>query len=202
MTIPPAVVALYVDPHGPYTKPGKVAAWFDAKRDAKNYRGTLPVVAHPPCGPWGRLKFLCTKQPADLGPLGVSQVRQWGGVLEHPSNSTLWKYCAMPRPGEQPDAHGGFSIQVNQCDWGHRCKKTTWLYIVGCPLESVPALPAARGFTHRITNGSRGDTTLPRVGALEARLSPEAFADFLIAIAASSAISPHACKNASLEFRG
>ena len=37
------VVALYVDPGGPY--PGLVQQWFDAERNAMTYRGSLPIVA-------------------------------------------------------------------------------------------------------------------------------------------------------------
>lgn len=172
------VSALYVDPRGPYPK--LVADWWDEKRDARNYAGPNPVVAHPPCGPWGRLKFLNKHQDPNLGPVAVYQVRGWGGVLEHPEHSSLWKACALPRPGELADEWGGHTVRVEQVAWGHRCKKATWLYGVG-----VSFVGARTGgvVTHRVTNGSRGDTSLPRIGSLEARSSPPAFAEWLLEIA-------------------
>lgn len=175
------VVALYVDPRGPY--PGLVHDWYDEARDARNYDGPWPVVAHPPCGPWGRLKFLCTKQDPSAGPLAVGMVRTYGGVLEHPSNSTLFRVCAMPFPGELPDAFGGRTYAVSQSPWGHRCEKPTWIYVVRVPDAIVRAGILSGGVaTHRVTNGPRGPQ-LPRVGALEARLSPPAFASWLVELA-------------------
>lgn len=79
------VSALYVDPTGPY--PSRVAEWYDAARDARTYCGPSPVVAHPPCGPWGKLRWNCKHQDATLAPIGVYQTLEWGGVLEQPEGS-------------------------------------------------------------------------------------------------------------------
>lgn len=178
------VAALYVMPDGPY--PQLVTEWYDEQRDARAYPGGKPVVAHPPCGPWGRLKFLCTKQDPSCGPHAVEMVRAWGGVLEHPSNSTLWRACQMPFPGELPDAWGGYTIEVRQACWGHRCDKPTWLYIVGVSAAAVVAGVRTEGVaTHRITNGGRG-LQLPRVGEREAKLTPEPFARWLVELAAQA----------------
>lgn len=72
------VVALYVDPKGPY--PGLVAEWYDADRDAKTYDGNLPVVAHPPCGPWSSLRTLSRETTKGCAPHAVDIVRRLGGV--------------------------------------------------------------------------------------------------------------------------
>ncbi len=179
------VAALYIDPRGPYTQLD-CDAW-DEQRDARNYAGPFPVVAHPPCGPWGRMKFLCKYQDATLGPIAVEQVRKWGGVLEHPQHSGLFKHCALPKPSDPADRFGGRTYEVNQVAWGHRCKKATWIYVVRVPDVVVRAGLRVGGVaTHRITNGSRGDTSLPRVGALEARLSPPLFAEWLLQLAAQA----------------
>lgn len=84
---------------------------YDALRDARTYRGPLPVVAHPPCALWGRLRAFAKGNDgeASLGPLCVDAVRRWGGVLEHPKDSTLWRACGLPRPGAGRDQFGGFT---------------------------------------------------------------------------------------------
>lgn len=151
------VVALYVDPDGHY--PGLVRDWYGEARNARTYTGSLPVVAHPPCGPWGRLKFLVKHQDASHGPHAVEVVQRVGGVLEHPLDSKLWTHCGLPFPGQPTDRHGGRTFLVNQSDFGHKAKKPTWLY---CVRTAEPVLPERRGWTHRVTNGPRGGTDLPR----------------------------------------
>lgn len=130
------VAALYVDPLGPY--PQLAAECWDETRDATKYPGGLRVVAHPPCGPWGRLRTFCTKQRRDLALIAVAQVRQFGGVLEHPADSALWAAAGLPRPYSLfTDEWGGRSYAVYQGDHGHDAPKLTWLYAVGlspCPI--------------------------------------------------------------------
>jgi hypothetical protein len=178
------VAALYIDPKGPY--PGLLGPemCWDEKRDARTYEGPWPVIAHPPCGPWGRLKFLNKHQDPTCGPSAVHAVRAFGGILEHPQDSTLWKHCQIPAPYTIPDQWGGMTIEVCQVNWGHRCKKATWLYLVGID-RGIISRGIRRGAqpTHRITNGSRGPTWLPRVSAAEARRTPPEFAAWLIALA-------------------
>ena len=113
------VAALYVDPRGPYPLIAGVDCW-DEERDARLYPGPFPVVAHPPCGPWGRLAHLVdnVNKPAmgehgydrALAPVAVCQVRCYGGVLEHPRGSKRWGYCGLPLPGEEPDRCGTLRV--------------------------------------------------------------------------------------------
>lgn len=188
MSLRTDVAALYIDPRGPY--PSLVADCWDESRDAKLYAGPLPVVAHPPCGPWGRLKHLCWKQDPTCGPAGVASVRAWGGVLEHPSDSGLFRACSMPRPGELPDSWGGRTYAVRQVAWGHGCIKPTWLYVVGVAARDVVAGIRFGGEpTHRLTNGPRGPsarTDLLRASAEVRRRTPPAFAAWLVDLAAQA----------------
>lgn len=126
------VVALYVESKSHYYALG--ADCYDAKRDARTYAGNLPVVAHPPCGPWGRLAHQCTKDDPELAILAVAQVRRCGGVLEHPATSRLWAHLVLP-PADSlfPDEFGGRTYLINQGDYGHRAPKATFLYAVGLP---------------------------------------------------------------------
>ena len=182
------VAALYVDPRGPYPKMPGVECW-DEQRDARNYAGPHPVVAHPPCGPWGRLARMCRKQPAELGPLAVAQVRRWGGALEHPAGSRLWSACNLPRPGELPDTFGGITIEVNQVDWGHVAEKKTWIYLVGCRPKRYPRMPRQRA-THwvcgsRVPRASGGvrPAGMKVCSSQQRRRTPPAFAEFLVDLA-------------------
>lgn len=176
------IAALYVETNGVYFGRADVDPW-DVARDAKRYEGPWPVVAHPPCGPWSRMRFLCTKQDPTCGPRAVEQVRAFGGVLEHPAESTLFRHCLMPFPGELPDAWGGRTFLVRQVAWGHACEKPTWLYVVGVSSDFVRARFRSGGRpTHRVTSGP-GGSQLPSAHRKLRSATPPAFADFLIAIA-------------------
>lgn len=108
-------------------------------------QGGAPVVAHPPCRLWAGLRqFAKAKDPAmekQLARDAVRHVQRFGGVLEHPAESTLWADRGLPLPGRAPDQHGGWTAQIRQCDWGHKAEKLTWLYIVGVHPDELPALP-------------------------------------------------------------
>ena len=87
----PMIAALYVERNGTYWNLPDVDPWDEA-RDARLYAGPWPVVAHPPCRAWGQLSHMATPRhdENDLARWAVSQVREWGGVLEHPKKSKLW----------------------------------------------------------------------------------------------------------------
>ncbi len=185
------VVALYVDPLGPY--PAIVRQWFDADRNAMGYRGSLPVVAHPPCGPWSRLSQL-HKSAVEiaLAPHAVATVQRCGGVLEHPRGSKLFDACHLPKPGDCPDAFDGYTIEVCQCDWGHVARKRTWLYIVGVPFGALPPMPEPREPTHwasggRTRSSRQGSPVPPGIkvcSAQQRRRTPPSFAAWLVSVAA------------------
>jgi len=115
---------------------------YDIDRDARTFQGGVPVVAHPPCRAWGHLAHFAKPRPDEraLSTWAVDQVRRWGGVLEHPRASRLWAECALPL-GAAIDAHGGFSLDVNQSWWGHAARKRTLLYIVGITPRELPPMP-------------------------------------------------------------
>ena len=188
------VAALYIDPRGPYPKLLGPELCWDEARDARTYAGPWPVVAHPPCGPWGRLRHLCTKQDRSLAIAAVWQVRACGGVLEHPQCSKLWGYCDLPGPRGhrtargQFDEFGGFSIQVAQVAWGHVAEKLTWLYFVGVDIERVLSSMQTGGTaTHCVSRDAerahRNGYTLRRTSSATNRRTPVAFAEWLISLA-------------------
>lgn len=192
------VAVLYVDENGPYMARDDIDAWGPS-RDARIYSGPAPVVAHPPCGPWGALRHLYKGAEHDCAPIAVEQVRQFGGVLEHPARSRLWAECNLPMPGSPVDAFGGFTIQVDQCAWGHVARKTTWLYFVGIPIEKVRVgvltggtpthwisgfrTSTGRSPDHYAKNGSAVPPGIKICSAQQRRRTPPLFADWLVSLA-------------------
>ncbi len=121
-------------------------------------------------------------------------MRAFGGVLEHPAHSDLWKHMQMPKPNAGSDAFGGFTIEVEQWWWGHRAVKPTWLYVVGKGREIV--IPhIASPSTFRPPGGNMrsigGDTSrrsmTERLPKTQRHLTPPRFAEWLVELAASCA---------------
>lgn len=164
---------------------------WDIDRDARTYDGPHPVVAHPPCRAWGRLKHMANPRPDErnLARLAVALVREFCGVLEHPAGSQLWAAQKLPAPGLL-DEYGGWTLPVSQHWWGHRAEKKTWLYIVGCAPKDVPQLPLVLGDAPMVVgNGTtnhpqRGDLGWrPQIPHAEREHTPPAFAEWLCELA-------------------
>lgn len=148
---------------------------WDISRDARLWLGNAPLIAHPPCRAWGRLRHLAKPRPdeRDLGVLAVQLVRAYGGVVEHPAASRLFHHMRCPVPDGLPDEWGGYTVQVNQSDWGHRALKPTWLYLVGITPAQLPPPPAAVA----------PQTTVERMCRREREATPPAFASYLLDLA-------------------
>lgn len=78
---------------------------WDIERDARTWPGGTPIVAHPPCRSWGTFRHVA--KPVDgereLALWAVDQIRRYGGVLEHPARSALWREKPLPEPGQRDD---------------------------------------------------------------------------------------------------
>jgi len=116
---------------------------YDIERDARTYCGNNPVIAHPPCRAWGILAHLANPREGErqLAYFSLAQVRLNGGILEHPATSKLWKEAHLPLEGEFPDAFGGFTVEIDQYDFGHVAHKQTKLYICGIKPNELPTMP-------------------------------------------------------------
>lgn len=161
---------------------------YPASRNALSFQGGIPVVAHPPCRSWARLAHLAKPLPGEreLAMWAVDVVRREGGVLEHPSASRLWYEKRLPPPAGLPDEFGGYSIQVDQCDFGHPARKASWFYIVGVPLHKLPSWPVGRGVpTHCITSSKR-PFRLPEVSRKWREQTPPALVSWLIQVATAA----------------
>lgn len=165
---------------------------YDINRDARSYRGDAPVVAHPPCRAWGRLRAFAKPRPDEkrLACFAIDTVRRVGGVLEHPASSSLFPTCGLPVPGSRRDDFGGWSIEVPQKWWGHRAEKNTWLYVVGVAPGDIPPIPLVLGqasHTVGLWSGRDRSRALPDLPKAEREATPIAFAQWLVDLAARAA---------------
>ena len=160
---------------------------WDIERDARKWPGGSPVVAHPPCRAWASLRHHAKPREGekDLALLAIKRVRQCGGVLEHPLFSTLWKVAGLPEPGQR-DEFGGWTLIVDQNWFGHRARKRTRLYIVGCKPADIPTMPLLLGeATHTVGLWSGRDKAncRPSITKPEFEGTPLEFAAWLVALA-------------------
>lgn len=201
------IAALYVETGGVYFGLDGVDPWDEA-RDARQYAGPWPVVAHPPCQRWGRFWHGSTRKPHRfrLGDDGgcfeaaLGAVRSWGGVLEHPADSHAWRHFELTPPkrhvGWQEAGDGvGWTCYVEQGRYGHMSRKPTWLYAVGCELPELEWSRCEQRL-HPVAVERYGYEKARRIGMTamvggkdKTRIrnaTPKAFRDVLIAMARSA----------------
>ena len=157
---------------------------YDMERDARTYDGPHPVVAHPPCRAWGRLRAFANPRPDErnLARLGVALVREFGGVLEHPAGSTLWDAQRLPKPGQR-DVYGGWTLAAPQFWWGHKAEKSTWFYIVGCDPKDIPAVPIVLGDAAYVVQSRKRHDHRPHITKAEREHTPPLLAEWLVDLA-------------------
>lgn len=157
------IAALFVERDGVYYGLPGVDPWggashndrYDVDRDARDYRGPHPVIAHPPCERWGAFATGSTAKPNQfrVGEDGgcfaaaLTAVRHYGGVLEHPKNSKAWAFFGLNTPPidggwVRADKFGGWTCCVEQGHYGHFANKATWLY---AKAPTLPKLVWGRG---------------------------------------------------------
>lgn len=161
---------------------------WDLERDALKWPGGSPVVAHPPCRLWASLRHKSKADPSEkeLALWAIRQVRKYGGVLEHPQQSTLFKTVGISTDPKIRDFLGGFVRIVNQHWWGHRARKATTLYFCGIDPISVPAYPLPMtepSHTVGLFSGRDRATCKPGISKREFEATPIALAEWLVAIA-------------------
>lgn len=198
------IAALFVETNGVYYCLPEVDTW-DEVRDARNYAGPWPVVAHPPCARWSRLAGFVEyrfgyKRGDDGGcfAAALAAVREYGGVMEHPAYSDAWSTFGLPSPpaggGWQRGMCGGWSCHVEQIRYGHGARKQTWLYAYGVSLlpslrwgQSPAGTQRFRSSTMRRANGTaRADRGKPGLTSRALSATPIEFRDILIAMARSA----------------
>lgn len=178
-----AVSALFVRKDSVYKELG-VDCW-DMERNALNWPGGNPIVAHPPCRAWGQLSHFAKPRQGEkeLAFFAIDMIRKYGGVLEHPRASRLWPRY-LPMPGKV-DEFGGYSISIDQFWWGHKAKKSTLLYIVRCPIRELPAIPMRFDAIQYVVSSSANSKRCLKkeISKKEREATPIDFAKWLIEVA-------------------
>jgi hypothetical protein len=148
---------------------------YDEDRDALTWPGGVPGIFHPPCRGWGKLSGFAKCAPGELALAvwSVAMCRRFGGVVEHPVHSRLWKEVGCWSAGMR-DNHGGVFITLNQADFGHRAEKATGLYIVGAPVPSLPFFLADASHSVERMNVKEREQTPPQFAALLVHLARQA----------------------------
>lgn len=189
------VAAIFVQHDGCYAGEPGIDPWPES-RDARRYRGPLPVVAHPPCQLWGAMAAVNFarwggehNRPGNDGGCfasALASVNQFGGVLEHPAKTRAWAAHGLDKPaGSGWSSSGdGWVCEVWQSAYGHRANKATWLYYRGDAQPFALRWDRPTG-THQIGfHDQRGKAAnKPTLGRKEANATPLAFRDELIRLA-------------------
>lgn len=153
---------------------------YDEQRDAWTFTGVCPVIAHPPCGLWGKLSHFVKSPDAcrekALGIFCAGLVVRNGGVLEQPVNSRLFEAAGLPRPGEY--SAKGFTLDIDQLWFGHLGRKRTWLFVSRVNRAALPPLPFV--LVHA------GVRYVEDLSKLQREATPPALADYLHAIASKT----------------
>lgn len=206
------IAALFVEQGGAYWSLPGVDPW-DQARDARQYAGPHPVVAHPPCERWGSFwpgspvqvsRGIRFEKGADGGCFKAAlwAAREYGGIIEHPRGSHAWEHFGIARPpnaGGWIDAGDGIGVTccVYQGQYGHKALKPTWLYFVGeRETELRWGKPAGEFMTVAGTSfksvaarreaEAAGWRYSPRLPTKMRNATPIEFRDLLIGIAESS----------------
>ena len=195
------VAALFVQDDGCYTGLENVDCWPES-RDARNYSGPYPVIAHPPCQLWGPMAAVnYSRWGGDHNRPGnddgcfaaaLHAVITYGGVIEHPKASRAYQAYGLAKPvgiGWQRSGLHSWVCEVWQSAYGHLANKATWLYYCGtrAPFELNWARPKG---SHQIGfQDQRGKArNKPTISGKKASATPVDFRDALIELARGSSI--------------
>lgn len=203
------IAALFVEPNGVYSEVDGVHMW-DETKDARQYAGPWPVVAHPPCQRWGRFWHGSPSNPHqfELGDDGgcfaaaLEAVRKFGGVLEHPADSHAWPHHGLTKPERYSgwvvaDFEGGWTCQLDQTHYGAIGRKPTWLYANKVDLPSLRWDRAAQQLDQNLVDRygyeyARRKGLVSLIGGKDKtekrNATPEEFRDILIAMARTAQV--------------
>lgn len=194
------LAALFVQDGGCYFDHPLIDPW-PITRDARNYAGPYPVIAHPPCQLWGALAFVNYmrwggehNRPGNDGGCFASAIRAvntYGGVVEHPAKSRAFCAYGIPKPEGEGWKRVGLHewvCEVWQSAYGHKANKATWLYYVGRTPPAELLWDRVRGRYQIGCENRQGfnRNNKPTLSKREANATPVKFRDVLINLAVNS----------------
>ena len=198
------IAALFVRHNGPYYGLSGIEPWGLPEKDARDYNGPWPIIAHPPCKRWGRYwsggpsSKIRYKLGDDDGCFksALLSARKYGGIIEHPEASRAWKWFNIKKPPRnggwiKGDAWG-WTCCVEQGHYGHLARKATWLYFVTSTKpsdliwgKSSAKIRADEGFhstAERKLARTKGIKPRKRLTGLQRIDTPFSFRDLLISL--------------------
>lgn len=176
-----SISVLFTQSHSNYDKFTIFDTW-DINRNAFLCTSRSPAIYHPPCRLFSRLRKFSTAPAKEkkCAFFSLARVRQFGGILEHPRSSTLWKNGNFDLSG-QVDSYGGFLRSVNLSWFGFPCEKKTMLYFVGIKPGSLPPFPMnLQAPTHVISSSKQ--TTLKELSKNQRSSTPVQMIDYFITV--------------------
>lgn len=131
------------------------------ERDAYKFTGNNPVITHAPCQQWSRMHAFARsdQRSKELAFFCFSQVKENGGIFEHPAGSHFFKTVG---------ASFKQIVSIDQHWWGFPTRKRTYLFFQNCSPAAHPL-----NFDHPVT-------TLEKVNPRLRSIMPLSFCKWLV----------------------
>jgi len=109
---------------------------YNEDRNALTFSKNIPAIYHPPCRLFSRLKTFskADKSEKELAFWSIEKVNKYGGLIEHPLGSSLFKESGIKL---NDDNH----IIIKLSNFGFEAEKKTIIYFNGIEKNELPLLP-------------------------------------------------------------
>lgn len=165
------IAVLCAHKHSNYFKMPDIEV-YDEIRDCRTFPGGMPVICHPPCAQWSRMKAFSNNNPDQKGlaQFCLDHITNEGGIFEHPAGSDVFKELEFPKEGK--------IYSVDQSWWGFPARKRTYLYFYRCKPIQFPISLDMPQFV--VATSRRKGGSLPEMKKKERALTPLSFNQWLV----------------------